>query len=379
MQKAYEALGFDAVIIDRYIVPGNRLLLESLAVKGFKARARDLWYSVYGVGRFSKIVRVLKTLRFHKKYLKKTAYSFYDWKDAPKDLGVDFISVGSDQIWNANLYSPVPYLLKDIPLKIPGIAYAASIGMSSLSSQYLEAYKEGFQRFLEIGVREEQAVRLVESVGAKATHVVDPTLLVDRSVWRPFVGTIKTGKRKLLCYTLAEDLFALLPVLEDFAKKQNCDVVLLLDRFERLFPCTLKGVCNFIRLKWRILRSPVKLFLSAGIEDFIREISTATWVVANSYHALMFATIFRKDVRILMPNDKVRKDMHARMAEFSGSVVRGPLMHESLVEALHSIANGDSISYDENVLAQKIAFSRDWLVQSTRRVSEIIESHKRAM
>ena len=93
----------------------------------------------------------------------------------------------------------------------------------------------------------------------------------------------------------------------------------------------------------------------------------------------MFATIFRKDVRIIMPNDNVRKDMHARMAEFSGSVVSGPLMQESITGALRSISNGDSISYDEHILAQKILFSQNWLIQSINKVTEIVEDRQCVM
>ena len=90
MQEAYRQLGHDPVIIDRYITSDNSLLLGPLARKGIKSRAGLFLKFFLGVGTFSMTLRVIKTLRFHKKFMNKTLYSFYDWKDAPTDLGHPF-------------------------------------------------------------------------------------------------------------------------------------------------------------------------------------------------------------------------------------------------------------------------------------------------
>ena len=70
-------------------------------------------------------------------------------------------------------------MLKDVDPAIPGISYAASIGMPKLADKYLQDYIDGFARFKAISVREKQGVELIEGLGYNVTQVVDPTLLVD--------------------------------------------------------------------------------------------------------------------------------------------------------------------------------------------------------
>ncbi len=369
MQEAYKALGHTPVIIDRIMTPNNSLLLGPLARKGVFGVMLNIFLSTFGIGTYSLYRRVKKTLAFQRKYLQKTPYSFYDWKDAPKDLGVDMISVGSDQIWNANLFPPIPYLLKDVDPRIPAISYAASFGMPQLPPTYLQDYVEGFKRFTAIGVRESQGVELVNSLGFEATQVVDPTLLVDPKLWEQFRSKKSYPRKRLFCYTLAEDLVEMLSTLEKFSKENDCDVIMLLDGYEKYYGIrSLSGIKQTLWLKKRLLESPVKIYLSASIEDFLREISAATWVVTNSYHALMFSTIFRKDVRIIVPSCPTRKGMHARMQEFDGTIIKGPLMMESLTSALDSCSKGEHVTYDEDLLREKIEASKVWLETQLKRI-----------
>lgn len=372
MQEIYRELGHDPIIIDRYITPDNSLLLGPLARTGLRNRIRNFILGIFGVGTRSMIKRVKKTLAFHKKYLNKTPYSFYNCEDAPSDLGVDMISVGSDQIWNANLYSPLPYLLKWVDKKIPAISYAASIGMPQLSPRYLNDYKEGFARFKAISVREKQGVQLVKEMGFEATQVVDPTLLINPEIWEKFKGTKKTKRRKLICYTLSEDLLTLLPILEKFSKENNCDVVLFPDRYEKWDGLNAKGIANTLRLQKRLQKSPVKIYISAAIKEFLNEISTATWIVTNSYHALMFSVIYRKNVRIIVPSNTIRKGMHARMEEFSDSIITGPLMQNDIDCALLSCSRGESIHFNEEILNNRIEDSKMWLKQQLDEISNNI-------
>lgn len=368
MQEAYKELGYNPVIIDRYITPDNRLLLGPLTKLGVRNLLSNIFHSIWGIGRASNVLRAIKTLRFHKKYLQKTTYSFYDWKDAPETLGIDLISVGSDQIWNANLYSPVPYLLKDIDPHIHGISYAASFGMSKLMPKYLNEYKDGFARFKAISVREQQGVNLIENLGFKAVKVVDPTLLVSPDLWENFKCK-RTGKRKrLLCYTIAEKLLDLLPELEEFASRNDCDVILFPDRFEISFGKSINGIKELIRWRKRLFKSPVKIYISAAIEDFLREISAATWIVTNSYHALMFSIIYNRNVRIIVPTDTVRQEMHERMKEFEGDIVEGPLMQPNISEALSSFERNETTRINFEELNRRRKFSRDWLEQQLRNI-----------
>lgn len=54
--------------------------------------------------------------------------------------------------------------------------------------------------------------------------------------------------------------------------------------------------------------------LSADARDLVQDISTAEYVVSDSFHALMFATIFGCDAKIDIPPS--RKGMGARIMDF---------------------------------------------------------------
>ena len=82
----------------------------------------------------------------------------------------------------------------------------------------------------------------------------------------------------------------------------------------------------------------------------------------------MFSTIYRKDVRIIKPTDKVRLQMHSRMQEFEGSIIKGPLMQESVTSAMTSIENDGAIAYDDHLLSEKVMATRRWLERTLRTV-----------
>ncbi len=360
MQSVYQELGHDPLIIDRWLNP-NSAVLSWRGHKSPMGWIKDVLSFAYGIGIWPRYVRYWKTIRFFKRYLKLTPYHFHEWKDAPKDLGVDLISVGSDQVWNAKLYPVAPYFLKGASEKIPAITYAASMGMPNIPEEFHELYHDGVRRFRAISVREEEGVKLLESLGVKAGQVVDPTLLVDSKVWKRMVGGRRPKKRKLVVYVLAENVWNMLPILDKFAKCNSCQVTLLVEGFEKRYGKEITAIIDCLRTKSRLLRSPVRIFASAGPVDFVREIWSASWVVANSFHALMFSIIFRRQIRVIMPHDATRKGMHARMAEFSGTVVDGPLMQQSMEGALASIERGEEVNFNESVLNKKIEESRQWL------------------
>lgn len=361
MQLVYKKLGYEPVIIDRWLNPNNAVLSwHGHTLKGW---IKEVLSFIYGLGIWSRYVRYLKTIRFFRKYLVLTPYHFHDWKEAPKDLGVDLISVGSDQVWNVRLFPVAPYFLKGASAEIPAITYAASIGMPSIPEEFQKLYQDGVQRFKAISVREKEGVRLLEPLGVKAQQVVDPTLLVDPNVWKRLVGGHRP-KKKLVVYVLAENVWNMLPILEKFTKCNPCQVTLLVEGFEKRYGKNIIASIDYLKTRLKLLRSPVHIFASAGPVDFVREIWSASWVVANSFHALMFSIIFRRQVRVIMPHDKTRQGMHARMAEFAGTVVNGPLMQQSIENALTSIEHGEEVRFNESVLNEKIEESRQWLINA---------------
>ena len=360
MRAWLTGLGHEAFVIDRRRDIGNAPLRtppperESVRLFGFfKADARN------GAREYAR--RCERTLAFERDRIGMSPYHFHDWKDAPRELGLDLILVGSDQVWNANNLDPADYLLKDVPGNPPGIAYAASVGMPEFPAERQEVFRDGFARFAAIGVREREAVEMVRALGFAAEHVVDPVLLAGRHVWKDVLKGYADGTPRTVAYFLAEDVPAMLPELTDFAVTTGRRVELFVDWFVRRAPHGFGGWMKNGKFweKWR--RRGIDFRLDAGPEEFVRSIAAAEAVVSNSYHALMFSLVFGREVRIVLPTHPVRRKMNARLREFEGTLTEGPLVAEKLFDALRSLASGGRVAVRADALAARVDVSRAWL------------------
>ena len=94
LKAALEAKGDEVVIVDRWLDPQRRLLLGVLSGSWFYV----LRYLIAVLRRrqpLAPLIRAVRSIRFVKG-VGVTPYHFVDWKDAPQDLGVDCLVVGSD-------------------------------------------------------------------------------------------------------------------------------------------------------------------------------------------------------------------------------------------------------------------------------------------
>lgn len=367
--RAYlTGLGHEAFVIDRRRDPGNAPLRtppaerDSVRLFGlFKVDARN------GASEYAR--RCARTLLFERDRIGMSPYHFHAWKDAPRELGLDLVLVGSDQVWNANNLDPADYLLKDVPGNPPGIAYAASIGMPELPADRVGEFRAGFARFAVIGVREREAAEMVRALGFTAEHVVDPVLLAGREVWKGLMADDTAhapvdGTPRTFAYFLAEDVEGMLPELADFAAKTGRRIDLFVDWYARRAPHGTGGWMKNGRFwkKWR--ERGVDFRLDAGPEEFVRSITAAIAVISNSYHALMFSLVFGREVRIVLPTHPVRRKMNARLREFEGVLTEGPLIADTLSAALASLAAGERVTVRTDALSARVDASRIWLANA---------------
>jgi len=359
MQAALLAMGYDPVVIDRRLDDHRERVMGILASRSIGAWLRFFAGVLFFTGELSLFVRQFRSRKFIRNKLKLTSYSFRRWADAPKELGIDAITVGSDQVWHANI-CPDVYLLNGTP-GVQKIAYAASFGMDHYPPGTEETYRKGYANFDGIGMREREGVEMVRALGFEAMHVVDPTLLAIKSgVWDKYKASASCTRR-LVCYFLREDYVALLPQLSRFAKQMNCRVSLFTQDFALPMPLRPRNFMEWARVKYCQLFGRVDLRLAAGPDEFVSEIARGEWVVTNSFHALMFSTIFQKNVRVTLPSATVRKGMSARMVEFEGSYIDGPLIQPDIPSALLSITSGENVRILADNVSAWCEKSRTWL------------------
>ena len=369
LKSAIASMGHDAYVIDRWRDDHCERLKGILASRSLKEWRTWLKFAVSCTGMVSDLKRRLATMKFIRENLNLTSYHFRYWRDAPKDMGLDVIVVGSDQVWNAVNLVPTDYLMKETPPGLPGIAYAASIGMTAIPDELRDEYREGFKRFKAISVREQAAARMVEECGSKAEVVLDPTLLMPRSFWNRFKPSRPPAKPYVVCCFLLENIDAMKQTLKQFTEDRGVDVEMFVGGYWRspsLNPERIRKNLKDFR-RWR--EAGVRLRLAAGPAEFASSIAGSSGVVTNSYHALLFSLIYGKNVRVLQASDPSRRVMSAKFDE-AATFVNGPVFAGSLGEGLAGVLSDEIARVDAAALDEKTAFSRRWLEKALQAVAE---------
>ena len=387
LQTKLEKMGHEVAVVDRWL-DGDTFQLEcGLDRFDFRQWGRFFVRALLGLGGLAQFLRIRSTKRFLRSRLRLSPYHFVGWKDAPPDLGVDMLVVGSDQVWHCGDFGdPRAYLLEDAP-DIPAIAYAASFGMTKIPRWVFDGhedlaaepiYRRGLARFKAISCREAEGVRLCGTLGFKAEHVVDPTLLLDSDDWEPIVEPAEGLESKmpcLVCYFMSENLEESLPFIEKFAKVKKCRVKIFVEFGAGLlpFPSSCARFRRWVRELCRRFSGGMAVDASAGPKEFLQGVANATWVVSDSFHALMFATVFRKNVRMLKPQTDFRQKMFARIEEFAAHS-HGQLVVDNLQQALESFERGEMVSIDRQWLESRRRLSEDFL----RRNVGQVEAYRRS-
>ena len=373
LQTALEKMGHEVVVVDRWHNVDNSLLERGYNKWNWLQWAKFWIRSLFGLGDINPWLRVKRTKKFIKQYLHCTSYHFVDWKGAPENLGVQMLVVGSDQVWHCGDWGdPRVYLLEGAP-RMPAIAYAASFGMTEMphclskDDHELEAlpiYRNGLARFQSISCREAEGVELCRLIGFDATHVVDPTLLLDAEMWRRMVKTIVAAHdHRLVCYLLGEDYKLVLPALQNFANALNCRVDLFVDQGDGDLlpvPNSSAKLLGWLARQERHFGGKVRVYDSAGPVEFVSALANARWVLSDSFHALMFSCIFGKNVRMLSPVKDERKKMFSRVKEIAAHV-DGPIIAHSVPDALDSFAKGERVDFNYAWIGNFRRESEMWL------------------
>ncbi len=368
LQTALEELGHEVVVIDRWLSKNNGKLECGYNNMTLKQLIKFLLRAFLGLGDLSHFIRSRRTKNFLRRHLHLSPYHFVEWQESPKDLGVDMLVVGSDQVWHCGDWGdPTVYLLEGAPT-IPAIAYAASFGMPELPQGFAELFRRGLSRFKAISCREAEGVEICRRLGFDATHVVDPTLLA----WGANAQAMsKRPKRhELVCYFLSEQIEDHITELESFACSNKCRVRVFVDdtyyAYYLPLPKNLATIKRYVQGRRNHLYPHVKIADSSGPEEFFDAFKRANWVVSDSFHALMFSICNGCELRLIKPTLTSRQKMFTRIEEVAAHA-QGPLIMDSVLAALTSFANGEKVSFDYDWLSGHCAASQSWLASVTNR------------
>lgn len=247
----------------------------------------------------NKVVRKCKFVKSRKHY--RTSKKIYTNKEFALSSNYFALILGSDQIWN-------PYTTKGLDpvyFGTPGddkcrkIAYAASLGISSYSESEKKQMKDYLKNIYAIGVREVSSLKILNSLTDKKINLnCDPTLLVNREVWRQRVNIIKHNKY-ILIYRLQNN-DSIFTDAYKIAKEKKLEILHFGDP-------SIKPMYKDIK---------VQSLSFCGPFDFINYIFNAEIVLTNSFHATCFSIIFEKNFFTYLQNN--RSQRLVSLAEIGG-------------------------------------------------------------
>ena len=207
-----------------------------------------------------------------------------DFKNFPVDA--DIYCTGSDQTWNSGWNKGIigALFLDFIPDNVKKISYSASFGKDKLDNWEKEETKCLLKRYAAISVRESSGVDICNSLGINgATHVLDPTLQMDKNFWLRHMGKRRIKKPYVLIYQLNSN--------PDF------------DRYAKEF-ARRKGL-KLVRFCWRYdqIAKAGRAIVIPPVEDFVSAIYYADCVITDSFHATAFSINMNTDFISIYPHE----------------------------------------------------------------------------
>lgn len=276
-------------------------VLQALALKTvLERRGHEVvlfdWYShnvpLHFVGFLSRKIATRKICRFVRKHFERRYICRGGWNENAV-RGLDAVVVGSDQVWRPtyNGGGMIGHNFLDFCTQAPirRVAYAASFGtdVCEFTPSQVSVFRPLLQKFDGVSVREDSGVALCrELFGVEAQHLLDPTLLLDREDYMSFAGisTSDTPQGGLLSYILdrSEETDR---TVEDMARERGLRIIRVNSQYEN----------REAALKDRI---------QPPLEEWLRAFYDADFVVADSFHAAVFAIIFGKPFKIVINPDR---------------------------------------------------------------------------
>ena len=237
--------------------------------------------------------RKKKFSEFSQKYFDLTE-RVIDEKGLEKEAkDADFVFTGSDQVFNPTRKHQEEidtfYLSFNVG-NAKRVAYAPSFGVSSIPIGKRQMVKEYLEKFDYLSVRELNAKKMVSDlVGKEPLCVVDPVLLLSENDWSKIEKKVNVPDNYLLCYNLYSSELEK-ETVKKIADEKNLKVI-------SITPNILQNIKSD------------KCFKDVGPEEFIYLLRHAQYVVTDSFHGVVFSTLFKKDFNLTVVVEETKSRM----------------------------------------------------------------------
>jgi hypothetical protein len=212
----------------------------------------------------------------------------YDLNNIGESLELyDTFVTGSDQVWHP-LACNSAYLLDFVPESKPKFSYAASLSTNHLCEADQLKFQESLKHYLGISVREEDAVELLKPFSPiPPVCSLDPTLLLGKNEWDRIASDRIVNEPYVFCFFLGNSKRQI-RIAREYAKKHNLKLVMI----------------PFLSGKYTAdeIKSGDLALETASPQDFISLIKYSDMVFTDSFHAVAFSSIYRKEFFVFTRN-----------------------------------------------------------------------------
>ena len=273
------------------------------------------------------------------------AESAYTWQDL-QDSDFDAVIIGSDVVWaqgNGKI-GRIRFLDFDSKTKYRKISYAASFGRDWIPEENVSEIQRCLNEFYSISVRENSSVTLLDNIGIKAVHVVDPTLLLSRNQWINYEEKPDSITDKYVFVYLLGASKEMRRDISEWAHSINISIVTIPH---------VSGKINDADIEFGDIK-----ITDCSPGNWLWLIDHAEFVLTDSFHGSVFSTIFEKRMCVLERTGKI--NINNRMIDFMKMIEqKDKIMPSNHLKSL----NGMNWNYSRTreILDKKINFSKSYL------------------
>ena len=215
----------------------------------------------------------------------------------------DIFFVGSDQVWNPNIFKNGMYInMLGFTTPDKKASLAPSIAVDSLNNEQEDEMKKYLRDFKYISCREKQGSELIKKVtGRESVTLIDPTLMIKREEWDSLCKKPVFHKDEgeyVLLYFLGEMTNEYWDIVNKIAKKWNLYIVNLLDFYSPYYTC--------------------------GPSEFLYLIKNCRILLTDSFHGSVFSYIYEKPFRVFRRVDNLAS-MNSRLENLQNILQLGDL------------------------------------------------------
>ena len=278
LQESIKKLGFDVatVIISlprekrKHIVDKISKLFTIDGQKKIFNRICKLIKYYFNKGLEDKRIKVFKS--FSNEYLLEMFYDYNNETLTYLANKFDFFITGSDQVWNPIYKNELPIYFLTFCRPNQRLSYAPSFGQATIPKEYEDKYRAWLSEMKALSVREESGAKIIKDLtGRDAPVVVDPTLLISKEHWLSIAkkASNRPDDDYILTYFLGKVSAETKKQIKYFSKKYKMRVISLAD---------LNDKDTYV----------------AGPSEFIDYINSASILLTDSFHGVVFSILLEK-------------------------------------------------------------------------------------